>query len=148
MKSAQGTWKPCHGGMEMDALSSFYIIKLNFKGEKKKNTHILNSPSGSVHLVINLPSLMKKHLHQKIQFNMMQQELSTTPHLNSAQQPLYPRPCIPSNQLSTGTQKSFPEPGIHFFTNCYSHCSWAGSHPPSHHVHPQKQEQQFLGLQT
>lgn len=79
MKPAQESWKLCHGGMKMDALSSSHINKIEFQRRKQKKkeekTHILNSPSGSVHLVINLLSLMKKHLHKKIikdsEFNVM-----------------------------------------------------------------------------
>lgn len=36
MKQAQGTWKPSHGGMEMDALSSSDINKTEFQRIKKK----------------------------------------------------------------------------------------------------------------
>lgn len=141
--------------MEMDALSSSYINKTEFQRRKKKEekTHNPNSPSGSVHLVIHLPSLMKKRLHHKLlktqsstrcnkdclqlftswgsPFPCVTQAFDFSSHLNSAQQPLHPRPFIPTNQFSTGNQKSFPEPGIQFFTTCYSHFSRAGSCPPS-----------------
>lgn len=96
---------------------------------------------------------MKKCLHQKLlktqsltwcnknylqlftsqgsPFPCVTQAFDFSSHLSSAQQPLYPRPFIPSNQFSTSNQKSLSEPGIHVFTNCYSHSSQAGSHPPS-----------------